>query len=558
MDDPVFGTAAGEGLKSVSGINIPAHVLAQLQADYIKEAGQIWNDIATRIQVDGSVKIALSDRRFAANDWAQYPAAALTAQLYLLNARTLLRMAEAIECEEKMRQRIRFAVEQWIAAANPSNFLALNPEAQRKAMETGGNSIAQGIAHLLTDLQRGHVSQTDHGAFEVGRNVATTEGSVVYENELFQLIEYKPLTAKVHARPMLFVSPCINKYYILDLRPDNSMIRWVVEQGHRLFVMSWRNPDHTGAGKTVDDYIEHGPIEAMRVVLDITGSDKLNALGFCIGGMLLTTALAVLARKGASPVSSFTLLTTLLDFSDPGVLALFVDEPSVQLREMTIGERAPGGPGLLTGSELANTFSFLRPDELVWNYVVGNYLKGETPRPFDLLYWNGDSTNLPGPLACWCMRNTYLEDKLKLPDVLTVCGEKIDLRTIDAPVYIYGSQKDHLVPWTSAYRSVALLKGERRFVLGASGHIAGVINPPRENKRSYWLGNALPEDPQQWIEQATEHPGSWWTDWGNWLHRHAGEKIPAPKTQGSGRYKPIEPAPGRYVEQKAWASRKHE
>ncbi|OWW21169.1 alpha/beta fold hydrolase [Noviherbaspirillum denitrificans] len=511
-------------MKSPQDIKVPAQALAQLQADYLKQAGQIWIDFANRIAANGPAKPALPDQRFAASDWAENPAAAFTAQLYLLNARTLQQMAESIEGDEKTRERIRFAVQQLIAAGSPSNFLWFNPEAQRKAMETGGGSITQGFLNLLKDLERGHISQTDHDAFEVGRNVATTEGSVVYENELFQLIEYKPLTAKVHARPLLFVSPCINKYYILDLQPDNSLIRWAVE---------------------------HEPVEAMRVVLDITGSDKLNALGFCIGGMLLSIALAVQARKGFHPAASFTLLTTLLDFADAGVLALHVDEASVQPRERTIGLHAPNGPGLLKGSELANVFSFLRPESLVWNYVVGNYLKGETPPPFDLLYWNGDSTNLPGPLACWCMRNAYLENKLKLPDALAACGEKIDLRTIGAPAYIYASQADHLVPWTSAYRSVSLLTGERRFVLGASGHIAGVINPPSAKKRSYWLGNAQPEDSQQWFEQAVEQPGSWWTDWGNWLQQHAGKQIPAPKKPGSRKYKPIEPAPGRYVKQKA-------
>jgi polyhydroxyalkanoate synthase len=317
--------------------------------------------------------------------------------MYLLNARTLMQMADSVQGDEKTKARIRFAVQQWVDAPAPSNFLAFNPEALKKAVETKGESIATGMQHLLEDLQKGHVSQTDESAFEVGRNVATTAGDIVFENELFQLIEYKPLTAKVHERPMLFVPPCINKYYILDLQPENSVIRYTVEQGHRTFVVSWRNPDESMVDKTWDDYIEDGAIKAIRTVQAITGAKTINTLGFCVGGTILSTALAVLAARGEQPAHSVTLLTTLLDFESTGVLDIFVDEASVQLRDMTIGADAPGGPGLLKGKELATTFSFLRPNDLVWNYVVGNYLKGEAPPPFDLLYWNGDSHQPAGP-----------------------------------------------------------------------------------------------------------------------------------------------------------------
>jgi polyhydroxyalkanoate synthase len=538
--------------KSLSDLRVPVPALSDLQRSYVEQATQIWNEAVSLADVGGEkTKTALPDRRFAASEWAENPAAALSAQIYLLNARTMLQMVEAMEGDEKTRQRIRFAVQQWIDAASPSNYLALNPEAQRKALQTSGQSISQGIAHLLKDLQQGHVSQTDHSVFEVGRNVVTTEGWVVYENDLFQLLEYKPLTSAVYERPMLFVPPCINKYYILDLQPDNSLIRWTVEQGHRVFVMSWRNSDQACCSYTWDDYIEHGPMEAMRVVGEITGSKQLDTLGFCVGGTILATALAILAKRGERPAASMTLLTTLLDFSDTGVLDVFIDEASVRLREMTIGEKAPHGPGLLQGKELATTFSFLRPNDLVWNYVVGNYLKGETPPPFDLLYWNSDSTNLPGPMFCWYLRNTYLQDKLKEKDALTVCGEKVDLSRIDVPTFLYASREDHIVPWTSAYASVPLLQGPKRFVLGASGHIAGVINPPAKKKRSYWVGNMLPDTPEEWFEKASEHPGSWWSDWGDWLKAHAGKQIAAPRTPGNRKYKPIEPAPGRYVKQKA-------
>jgi polyhydroxyalkanoate synthase subunit PhaC len=442
-------------------------------------------------------------------------------------------------------------VQQWIDATSPANFLALNPEAQHKALETKGESIAQGMKHLWDDIGRGHVSQTDETGFEVGRNVATSPGSVVFENELFQLIEYKPLTGKIHERPMLFVPPCINKFYILDLQPDNSLIRYTVEQGHRVFVMSWRNPDESLAAKTWDDYIELGPIRAIEVVREISGAKSFNMLGFCVGGTILATALAVLAAKGQQPAHSLTLLTTLLDFKDTGVLDIFVDEPSVQLREVTIGEQSPNGPGLLKGKELATTFSFLRPNDLVWNYVVGNYLKGETPPPFDLLYWNGDSTNLPGPMYCWYLRHTYLQNELRQPGKLTVCGEKVDLGAIKAPVFIYGSREDHIVPWKGAFASTALFKGNKRFVLGASGHIAGVINPAAKNKRSYWTNDKLPASADAWFDSATEKPGSWWNEWKAWLVEEGGKLIAAPKAVGSRKYKAIEAAPGRYVKAKA-------
>ncbi len=473
--------------------------------------------------------------------------------MYLLNARTLMQMADKVEGDEKTRQRVRFAVQQWVDAAAPSNYLALNPEAQRMAIETKGESITKGLQQLWNDIQQGHMSQTDESVFEVGRNVATTPGAVVFENELFQLIEYTPVTPKVFERPMLFVPPCINKFYILDLQPENSLIRYTLEQGHRLFVVSWRNPDASMAQFTWDQYIEDAAIRAIELVQEICASPKINALGFCVGGTILSTALAVLAARGQRPVASVTLLTTLLDFSSTGVLDLFIDEQMVKMREMTLGADSPGGGSLLKGQELATTFSFLRPNDLVWNYVVGNYLKGETPPPFDLLYWNSDSTNLPGPMYCWYLRNTYLENNLMKPGKLQVCGEKVDLRSVKLPTYIYASREDHIVPWDAAYRNTQVLDGKMRFVLGASGHIAGVINPPAKGKRSHWVnaGTNVPADAKQWFDAAKELPGSWWPDWALWLKGHAGKSVPAPKVQGNRKHKPIEPAPGRYVKQKA-------
>ncbi|MES2091476.1 MAG: alpha/beta fold hydrolase, partial [Pseudomonadota bacterium] len=405
------------------------------------------------------------------------------------------------------------------------------------------------------DIRQGHMSQTDETVFEVGRNVANTEGSVIYENEFFQLIEYKPLTDKVHAVPFLMVPPCINKFYILDLQPDNSLIRYAVSQGHRVFVISWVNADDSLAQATWDDYIEKGVIEAINVTREITGADKINALGFCVGGTLLGTALAVLAARGEKPVASVTLLTTFLDFSNTGTLDLFVDEAMVQMREASLGEGSPNGGGLMRGGELAATFSFLRANDLVWNYVVGNYLKGEKPPAFDLLYWNGDSTNLPGPMYCWYLRNTYLENKLSQPNATTVCGVPVDLGRLDMPTFIYGSREDHIVPWDGAYATTRLVSGPKTFVLGASGHIAGVINPPNKNKRNFWTSSpratSLPATANEWMDTAQEHPGSWWPTWAAWLASHAGAKVAAPKQPGSKKYRPIEPAPGRYVLRKA-------
>ncbi|MEG0413664.1 MAG: class I poly(R)-hydroxyalkanoic acid synthase [Comamonas sp.] len=524
------------------GVQFDSSKLQALQQDYVQEAAKLWANGLTS-------PAASQDKRFGAAPWLSNPLAALTASSYLLNAKALTGMADAIQADEKTRQRVRFAVEQWVAAMSPSNYLALNPEAQQKAIDTKGESLAKGIQNLLHDMEQGHVSMTDESVFEVGKNVATTEGAVVYENEIFQLIEYKPLTAKVHERPFLLVPPCINKYYILDLQPENSLIRYAVSQGHRTFVVSWRNPDESLGHLTWDDYIEEALIRAIKVVQEIGGTPQINALGFCVGGTMLSAALAVLSARNEHPVASATLLTTLVDFTDTGVLDVFIDESFVQMREAQMGQG-----GLLKGQELASTFSFLRPNDLVWNYVVGNYLKGETPPPFDLLYWNSDATNLPGPWYAWYLRNMYLENNMVQPGKLSVSGTPLDLGAIDIPVYIYGSREDHIVPITASYAATQVLPGNKRFVMGASGHIAGVINPPAKKKRSHWIreDGALPATHSEWLSGAQELAGSWWTDWSEWLQGHAGKLVPAPKRYGRAtKYKAIEDAPGRYVQQKA-------
>ncbi len=537
--------SAGPALVTPQGkppaIRFSPEKLQTLQQQYMKDAAGLLNE-----SLHG--KLQAQDKRFSAEAWANNPAASFAAAAYLLNARALMTLTDAVETDQKTRARIRFAVEQLSAAAAPSNFMAFNAEAQKMAIETQGESIAKGVTNLIHDLRQGHVSMTDESVFEVGKNVATTEGAVVFENELFQLIEYKPLTAKVYEKPFLLIPPCINKFYILDLQPENSVIRYLVAQGHRTFVVSWRNPDASLANKTWDNYVEDAAIKAIAVTQEITGANTINALGFCVGGTILGTALAVLAARGHKPVTSATFLTSLLDFSDTGILDVFIDESFVNYREQEMGQG-----GLMKGKDLSSTFSFLRPNDLVWNYVVGNYLKGETPPAFDLLYWNSDSTNLPGPFYAWYLRNTYLENKLVKPGAAVCCGEKVDLRRVDMPVYIYGSREDHIVPIGGAYASTQALPGKRRFVMGASGHIAGVINPPAKNKRSHWIRSdgKLPKSHAEWLAGATEYPGSWWTDWSQWLKAHAGKQVPAPKSYGKGKYKAIEAAPGRYVKAKA-------
>jgi polyhydroxyalkanoate synthase len=548
------GAGAIPGMPSFAGLSLPAAAipperLQKLQADYTREAMVLLQQASG----GGAAPKApeLKDRRFSSDAWSATPAFAFTAAWYLLNARYLQEMVDALETEPKVRERIRFAVQQWTAAASPSNFLALNPEAQKTLLESQGESLRQGVMNLLADMQRGKISQTDESRFVVGENLATTEGSVVFENDLMQLIQYKPRTATVRERPLLIVPPCINKYYILDLQPENSLVAHALDSGHQVFLISWRNADASIAHKTWDDYVSEGVFTAMQTVSKISGREQINTLGFCIGGTMLATALAVAAARGEHPAASMTLLTSMLDFSDTGVLDIFVDEAHVQMREQTIGGKNGAPAGLMRGIEFANTFSFLRPNDLVWNYVVDNYLKGRTPVPFDLLYWNSDSTSLPGPMYVWYLRNTYLENRLREPGGVTTCGEPVDLSKIDVPTFIYGSRDDHIVPWPSAYASAPLLTGPLKFVLGASGHIAGVINPPAKNKRSYWTlegeQKSLPENPDDWLGEAKEVPGSWWPEWTTWLDQYGGRKVKPRAAAGSEEFPVIEPAPGRYV-----------
>ncbi|QWE27583.1 class I poly(R)-hydroxyalkanoic acid synthase [Polynucleobacter sp. AP-Ainpum-60-G11] len=522
---------------------IPPERLAEIQKDYFSEFAQL----ATNPEA-----IEVKDRRFSGKAWHS-SWSKMIAATYLLNSKHLMALAEAVDADDKMKAKILFTTEQMIDALSPSNFIATNPEVLENIISTQGQSIQNGIVNLLGDLKKGKVSLTDESAFEVGKNIATTEGQVVFRNELFELIQYTPLTDTVYERPYLMVPPCINKYYILDLQPDNSVVRYMVEQGHTVFLVSWKNPDASMTKVTWDDYVGKGVIKAIEVTKDIGGTDQINVLGFCVGGTLTSTALAVLAARKKDYVASLTLLTTLLDFTDTGILDVFIDEGMVQLRESTIGGEG-GHFGMMSGLDLGNTFSFLRPNDLVWNYVVENYLKGNSPPPFDLLYWNGDSTNLPGPMYCWYLRHTYLQNELVKPGKLTVCGEKIDLGKIAVPAYIYASHDDHIVPWKSAYESTHILKGKNRFVLGASGHIAGVINPPAKNKRHYFEGNKLAKTADEWLAAAKEIKGSWWPNYATWLEQFGGKKIKASKSFGNAQYKKLEAAPGKYVKEKISAA----
>ena len=533
-----------EGLAPPPGISKEA--LASVQHDFM----QAWQRLSQEA-TQGHLP-AIKDRRFAAPAWASSPPHLLMAHLYLLSANAMQKLVDVSDASPELKDRLHFSVMQWIDAMSPANFLATNPDAQAALLDSGGETLVAGVSNLIGDIQKGRISQSDESKFVVGENVATSAGSVVFQNKFFQLIQYSPTTPTVYQRPILLVPPCINKFYILDLQPENSFVRDAVAQGFTVYLMSWRNPlaeDTDGIEKaTWDDYLQDGILTALDVTQEISGQSKINALGFCVGGTMLAAGLAVAAAKGQSPVASLTLLTSMVDFKETGPLGVFVDEQHASLREQQIGHG-----GLMSARELGTTFSFLRPNELVWNYVVSNYLKGESPVAFDLLFWNGDSTNLPGPFFTWYFRNTYLENKLSQPNALTSCGVSIDLRKVKVPTYLYGSREDHIVPWHSAFASTAIFPGPNRFVLGASGHIAGVINPPAKNKRNYWVADkpVKGQDAEKWFAQATEYPGSWWRDWGEWLATHSGKRVKASKTLGNKTYPVVEAAPGSYVKVRA-------
>lgn len=522
---------------------------AAMQQELVTQMTGYWSGmmgIAVPEQEPGTSATKDDDRRFAGDAWSNDPRYDLLKRTYLAYSKFWQQAVESAAVDEPTKAKLRYDVRQFVDAMSPSNFLATNPEAMQLALETGGQSLAEGMKLFFDDLAKGRISTTDESAFKVGKNLAATPGAVVYENELIQLIQYSPLTKRIRRRPLVMIPPCINKFYILDLQPENSFVRYAVEQGHTVFMVSWRNVDAGMGHLTWDDYLETGVMQGIDVALAISKADKVNTLGFCVGGTLLASAVAVLQARGEDKVASLTLLTTMLDFSATGEIGALVSEKSVADREASIGQG-----GLMQGKELAFTFSSLRANDLIWQYVVNSYLKGKAPPAFDLLYWNADYTNLPGPMFCWYVRNTYLDNNLCLPSKTVQCGEPVDLSSIDVPAFVYASREDHIVPWRTAYASTELLAGDTTFVLGASGHIAGVINPASKNKRSHWIAGAAGPDPENWLATASSVPGSWWPRWRDWLDEQAGPAIAARAALGSREYRTIEPAPGRYVMQKA-------
>ncbi len=536
---------AARGDLSATAAHVPVTSLAQAQAHYWQQQMALWAGMMASANGKAQEPVVAperGDRRFSAEEWRDNPWYSLLKQTYLLNSRLLADMVEATDLDPKAKHKLRFYARQFIDSMSPANYAATNPDVLKLALETRGESIRAGLANLLEDSRKGRISITDETAYDVGTNVAASKGAVVFENDLFQLIQYAPLTDTVATRPLVIVPPCINKFYILDLQPENSFVRFACEQGMTVFLVSWRNPGAEQGGTTWDDYLQHGAMKAIEVALAISGADKVNALGWCVGGTIVSSALAVMRAGGDKSVASLTLLTTMLDFRDPGDLGVFIDEQGVAKREQTIGKG-----GIYPGAELGTVFQTLRANDLIWPNVINNYLKGKSPEAFDLLYWNADGTNLPGPMYAWYLRNMYLENNLCVPNKLTMCETSVDLGKIDMPSYVLATQEDHIVPWKAAYRTTQLVGGKSQFVLGASGHVAGVINPASKNKRSYWTGGKQGDDAEAWLASAEAVPGSWWTHWMKWLKPQAGKPVPARTRLGNARLKPIESAPGRYV-----------
>jgi polyhydroxyalkanoate synthase len=520
-----------------------------VQREYLTQFWRFWNTAIIRtssLGTNATVQPAGGDKRFKDDAWQETPYYDLLKQSYLLASKQLSEFVDRAQVDDKTKLQLRFHARQFIDAMSPSNFPATNPEVIRTAIQTRSASLSAGIKNLIEDIQKGRITRVDESAFEVGGNLAITPGFIVFENELIQLIQYTPQTPDVEKTPLLIVPPCINKYYLLDLGAGNSFVEYAVAQGHHVFLISWRSAVPEIGHLTWDDYLRLGPLKAIDVVRDITNVGEIHALGFCVGGTILSCAAGVLAARGESKLATITLLTTMLDFTDTGDIGLLIDKGSVALREATIGRG-----GILPGKELAFTFGTLRANDLIWRYVVDSYLKGATPDAFDLLYWDSDSVSLPGPMYCWYTRNTYLENNIREPGKTTQCGVPIDLSGIDVPLYVLASREDHIVPWQTAYRSKDLIGRDPRFVLAASGHVAGVINPPARNKRSHWLNDDLRREATDWLEAAEEKSGSWWPDWDAWMKRHSSGGIPAPAQAGNADYHIIEPAPGRYVKQKS-------
>lgn len=486
------------------------------------------------------------DRRFKDEDWNDNAVFDYLKQLYLILSNAILKTAEPNESlDEQTNLKINFYTKQWIDAMSPTNFATTNPTVIKEIFESNGENLLNGTKALIDDIIRGEGKlltprMTDYDAFEVGKNVATTEGKVIYQNEMMQLIQYSPTTKTVFETPLLIVPPWINKYYILDLRKENSFIQWAVDQGHTVFIISWINPDETYADTQFEDYMYEGVITALVKITEETGIENINTIGYCIGGTLLASTNAYLAAKGRKPIKSSTYFTTLVDFEKPGDLGIFIDKEQLDALDVTMKK-----DGYLDGSSMATVFNMLRSNDLIWPFFINNYLMGKEPTAFDLLYWNSDSTRLPEKTHSFYLRECYLNNKLREPGGIKLDGTPIDLRKIKVPTYFISTHDDHITPWKSTYEGAKLMSGPVKFVLGGSGHIAGIINPPAKNKYGYWSNDTIEEGAENWLDEASYQEGSWWPNWQEWIKQHAGEKVDARKPGTN--LKPLEDAPGSYV-----------
>ena len=490
------------------------------------------------------------DRRFQDAAWNENVLFDYIKQSYLLSARWMQSTVNEVnDLDDKTARKVDFYTRQFVDAMAPSNFVMTNPEVLRTTMESGGENLVKGLTNLLDDLERGKgklaIKMTDTTAFKVGENIATTPGKIVYQNDLMQLIQYAPTTEQVHKRPLLIVPPWINKYYILDLRPKNSFIKWAVEQGLTVFVVSWVNPDESLAAKTFEDYMLEGPLAALEAIEKATGETEVNAIGYCLGGTLLASTLSYMDVKGDERIKSATFFTTMTDFSEAGELSVFIDEEQLAALETQMGEK-----GYLEGASMATTFNMLRANDLIWSFVVNNYLMGKDPFPFDLLYWNSDSTRMPAAMHIFYLRNMDQENRLVEPGGITLDGVPIDLSRVKIPSFFLSTREDHIAPWKSTYAATRIFQGPVDFCLSASGHIAGVVNPPDANKYCYWTNAKVPKSSDAWLKSAEQHDGSWWPEWYKWIAKHSGPKVKA-REPGKNGLKAIEDAPGSYVANRA-------
>jgi polyhydroxyalkanoate synthase len=526
----------------------PGHVM-QAQLGFWQDYLTLWQNTTRRImglETEPVIKPDAKDKRFRDESWQQNEIFDFIKQSYLLSARYVQDVVQHVDgMDPKTARKVDFYARQFVDAMSPSNFLLTNPEVLRKTAETGGENLLRGLNNMLSDLERGRgkwtVKMTDMDAFRVGENIGVSPGRVVFQNELMQLIQYSPSTETVLKRPLLILPPWINKFYILDLRPKNSFVRYAVSQGHTVFMVSWVNPDEHLGDAGFEDYMKSGVFAALDAIEHATGEREVNAIGYCLGGTLLASTLAWMAKKNDYRIKTATFFVSMLDFQEAGELGVFIDEEQLKALEDRMKER-----GFLEGSDMAATFNMLRANDLIWSFVVNNYLLGNEPFPFDLLYWNSDATRMPARMHSFYLRNMYQDNLLSKPDAITLEGETLDLGRIRVPAYFLSTREDHIAPWRSTYRGAKLLGGENRFVLAASGHIAGVVNPPDGGKYNHWTNDSLPDTAQDWLESASEMAGSWWPDWNRWVVAHGGERVAA-RTPAAG----IEAAPGCYVLVKA-------